>query len=130
MHFPTIVKSKKKAKQSESKIFAITSEEYKKQQEEKMLKQIELQKIKELRKFEREMKKKIKKEELEAKKEEKLRLKKQALLQEQLIKEETEAKFIQLLKQKAAALDLGDYDSSMSASKKRKVMKDVTNFES
>lgn len=128
LHFPTIIKPKKKARVAKPKIFAITSEAYKVEQEEKKIKQIELEKMKELKKFQREMKRKIKQEEMEFKKQEKIKLQQIKKLKEESIKKEIEEKLEKMLKEKAESLELNNFDTSiLPASKKRKVMNDISN---
>lgn len=129
LHFPTIIKSKKKIKTEKPKIFAITSEAFKKEQEEKISKQLELQKMKELKKFKREITKKIKQEEVETKKKERLKLQEAKKLKEELIKKEAEARVEMLLKEKAKLLELQNVDTGVLAAKKRKVLEDVSNTE-
>ncbi|KMQ87221.1 19.5g1 protein [Lasius niger] len=72
LHFPRVETSKKKNKKRniESKIYAINSEERKKQHEKKIRKQEKQQREKELRKLKKEIKKKIKQEEIKTKKKE------------------------------------------------------------
>lgn len=85
LHFPQIVDSKKKRKKKCIN-FAITSKEWKKEQETKKQKEEDVERQKKLRKFKREIKKTIKLEELENKKKQ-VQIKKELSLKIKMEKE-------------------------------------------
>lgn len=61
LHFPEIKPKKPRTIKQETKLFAITSEDWKKQQAEKMKKEERENSLKELRKFKKEIEQKLKK---------------------------------------------------------------------